>query len=171
MEIDPGETEVVGYESPACLEILISLMIGRIKGDSIPKVKLYTFDNGQTYQIPYPWNQMGADAGHHRTLAAILLGDGLEIEVVESIDETNIKMEIPIDKRISINHMRVESNPKNFHYERDDMGKYYRELPSADEFFSQYGKINLALKHGTHTDYSLQRSDYEHILSQVQPPS
>ena len=120
--------------------------------------------------IPYHWieNQFGAEAEHHRTLAALLLGEDLEIEVVESIDDINIKIEIPIDKRILINHIRIKSDPATFHFEKDDMGKNYRELSSVDDFFGKYEKINRALKYGTHTDYSLQRSSYEHILSQLE---
>ena len=171
MKINPRETEVIGYDrDPTCLELLISLMVGMIERDSIPHVKLYTFDNGQTYQIPYPGveNLSGADAGHHRTLAAVLLGEDLEIEVVESIDGTNNKIETPITARISINQVRIKSDPATFHFEKDIVGKNYRGLPGVDDFINLYGKINLALKYGTHTDYSLQRSSYEHILRQLE---
>ncbi|MFH1440209.1 MAG: hypothetical protein ABIG89_06575 [Candidatus Woesearchaeota archaeon] len=173
MKLNPKKTEIIGYETPACLELLISLMVGMIEEDSIPSVRLYTFDSGKSYQICYPdrENLDGADAGHHRTLAAYLLGECLDVRVVESIVSVYgypiIKMEIPEQDKISISQIRIESNPTTFDFEKNGICKYYRDLPNVDEFFSRYEKINLALKYGTHIDYSLDDVFYAALLDKI----
>ena len=159
-------TEVYGYESPACLESLISLMVGITEKDPIPAVKLFTFDNGRTFQIPYT-ELYHNDGGHHRALAPYLLGENLEIEVVEQVIDKIGKMEIPGHLLLTLDQIPIESNPQTFHYEKDIEGKFYRELPSPEVFFGKYPRINSALRIGTGRDFSLNVDSYTKVFDRV----
>lgn len=169
MIIDPRKTIVYGYESPACLEMLVSLMVGIIEKDCIPSVKVFTFDYGKTYEIPYPESErfQNGEAGHHRALAAYLLGENLEAEVVDQIAGGMGKIEIPEHLRLSLDQIAIVSDPKKFDFERNVMNKKYRALPKPDDFFGKYRKINVALKCGTGMDFSLSRDAYIGILDRI----
>lgn len=167
MQINLRDTPVFGYESPACLEMLVSLMIGMIEGDAIPPVRLDTFDDGSTFEIPYTAPFIpNYDGGHHRVLAAYLLGHTLEVEIAERING-QMRIQIPPEKRLHMGQIKIELNPKNFVYEKYAMRKYYRDLPSVSEFFSKYGKLNLALKYGTYADFSFTPESYQRMLDGI----
>lgn len=161
MKINPRETEIFGYESPACLELIISLMIGMMEKDSIPPVKLCTFDEGKTFEIPYETEKINLEGGHHRSLAFYLLGEDLDIEVVEN------KFKIPLEIKLSLYDINLKTNSKTFRYEKDIMNKEYRELPDSKVFFEKYPKINLALKYGTHSNYSLDKEAYKEMIQKL----
>ncbi len=172
MKINPRKTAIYAYssdKSPVCLELLISLMVGMIKEDSIPAVELYTFDNGQTYEIPYPGKEKipFAEGGRHRALAAYFLGKEMESDVVELIEVADFRMEIIPELKISLDQISITKNPETFVFETVNMKKYYRELPNVDEFFDCYNKINYALKYGTNRDYSFNRKSYQHLYNAV----
>lgn len=159
MKIDPRNISVFGYESPACLELIISLMIGMIEKDSIPPVKLCTFDEGKTFEIPY--EIIPLNGGHHRALASYLLGEDLDIEIIKN------KFKIPLEMKLSLDDINLKTNFKTFRYEKDIMNKEYRELPDSKVFFEKYPKINLALKYGTHSNYSLNKESYKEMIQKL----
>lgn len=162
MKINVRNTDIFGYENPACLEMIISLMMGIIEKDSVPPVKLCTFDKGKTFEIPYEIeNKFILGGGHHRALANYLLGSDLDIEIIEN------KFEIPQKKKMSLYDIDIATNPETFRYEKDVMNKKYRELPDTEVFFEKYPKINVALKYGTHSDYSLNKESYEKIINRL----
>ena len=70
-------------------------------------------------------------------------------------------------ERKSLYDLDIIQNPKTFRYEREVMNKKYRELPNTEVFFEKYSKINLALKYGTHSDYSLNKESYEKIINRL----
>jgi len=170
MLINPRVNEVTGFESPVCLEMIISLMVGMIENDKIPPVQVYTFDNGRTFHLPYDGYKYfhNTEGGHHRVMAAYLLGGKcLEIEIIENLNGMS-KMETPSSKAITFNRISIKSNPKEkYNFEREVTKKYYRDLPSVEDFFGKYRKINMALKYGAHEDYSLTRQEFEKILFQI----
>jgi hypothetical protein len=159
MIINFREKEILGYESPACLEILISLMRGKIDGDKIPKLKLSLENN--KYRIPALSSKW--KGGHHRVLADILMGEESYVEIIKS-------NQIIGNQRtylFPINCMTINSNPRKFIHEKNKMEKFYKDLPTTEEFFGKYQKINMCLKYETHTDYSLTKESYKKILSQL----
>ncbi len=173
IQIDPRKVEVFGYESPACLEIVISLMAGMVNKDPIPAVTLCTFDGGETYEIPYEEKNEGGGefiwgGGHHRTLATYLLGEDLSFKPMKKSIKDQFK--IPERIKIPLSNMRLERNPREFVYGMK-IKKGYRMLPEPEVFCKRfhelYHKVNIALKGGTHTDYSLSREEYTEMRDRV----
>jgi len=165
MKINPRYNQVWGFETPACLEMVISLMIGFMEGDKIPPVGVYTFDDGESYHIPYLHGPQ--EGGHHRSLAAYLSDSDLEIEVLAK-GKDGYREPIPEGMELNVGLIEIEPSPETFVFNRSWLSKEYRELPCAEEFFSRYKDVNAALKHGTDIDYSVDRAKYWQILAGIE---
>ena len=160
MRLNPRKIPIIGYETPANKEMLTALMIAMIEGDTIPPVELYQFD---TLQVPYPGTDRlsGAPGGHHRLLAGYLLGQEVPVRIVEKIAHATFRQEIPMERRIPLDQIKIESDPKTYLFEKEI--STYRALPNPETFFAEYGKVNLAFKYGTHTDYRYTAEAYKDV--------
>ena len=156
MKINPYNETIYGYEDDLKLEIIISFMLAIIKGDKFPKVKMVQNED-KSFELIYPGveNFSGADGGHHRTYATILLGKDLDIEILEKkpVQEFNFR-------KINIKSISVRSSPTDFNYQKKVNPKKYRELPTVEEMFSKHKLIVNSLKYGASIELTIMSYTY-----------
>ncbi len=155
--INPRNEIIYGWEGTKCLENVLSIMIGFVEGDKIPPVKLYSFDDGETFEVKFVKKYNGyQDGGHHRLIAAWLLNRDLKVNIkkLKSFNER---------KRGNIKIEDIKLVPNPYRYLRNIDKK--RRLPPLEEFFPRYKQINDALKEAA--NYDLTREQYKLMLENV----
>ncbi len=163
MKLDPGN--IYGYESnPKCLELLIAGMIGRFENDKIPPVKVQTFNHGQSYELLHQDKYISSieDGGHHRLLAAYLMGEKLDATIVN-----NDLIAYTCASQVHPSQMTIESNFETYNYEVNINKKEYRSLPDLETYKSKYIKVHNSLKFGTENEIFNDFKYYENIMKKI----
>lgn len=163
MKINPRKEKIFCFESPACLEKLIVIMVGIIEGDKIPPVNIVFSEKESSFQIYYLPKTVGIndDGGHHRVLSHYLLGKEMEARM---LPQENF-YEIPEKRKLHPAQIVIRSDAEEYLCSR--VIKNYKNLPSSKEFFNKYLEINKCLKYGTWKDYSLSPEDYNKMYLKV----
>lgn len=161
MRFNPKQNIVFIDNRSKSLEKLIVLMRGMIDEDSIPIVNLDHNPRFNSYFISYPkgiFEDIRIDGGHSRLLSAYLLDCELDVNI--NISSRVRQMEIPLKETSLFRDPSILGNDR-FNQQK------YSQLPTPQEFFDKYSRINEALR-GAVKDYSFTPETYRELFEAYQ---